>query len=45
MEKIGNARHQINRGSLRILRGKTARRRSESIFNILKEVHKPYNQR
>ena len=38
MEKIGNARHQINRGSLRILRGKTARRRSESIFNILKEV-------
>ena len=33
------------RDELKRLRGKTARRRDKRIFNTLKQIHTPYNQR
>ena len=42
---LSRAKDQINRGAYKYKRGLTARRRSKSISDKLKEVHKPWHQR
>ena len=45
LEKIDNAKSQLNRDVFKQLRGRAARRRDKHIKNTLRQVHKPWYQR